>query len=153
MKPRRWIRSSASSSKVGWEAIEDAGPHGAGARRERDRRLRGRLSTDYAHLGPDLPGASTPTTTPGSNSGFIAGRLSFFLGSTGPSLTIDATCSSSLVAIHLACQSLRLGRVGPRARRRREPDPLARGERLPLQGEGDVAERRSAAPSTPPPTA
>ena len=36
-----------------------------------------------------------------------AGRLSYILGLTGPSLAIETACSSSLVSVHLACQSLR----------------------------------------------
>ncbi|MEM7198643.1 MAG: beta-ketoacyl synthase N-terminal-like domain-containing protein [Planctomycetota bacterium] len=37
-----------------------------------------------------------------------AGRVSYALGLTGPSLAVDTACSSSLVAVHLAAQSLRL---------------------------------------------
>lgn len=40
---------------------------------------------------------------------FAAGRLGFCLGVQGPNLVVDAACASSLVALHLACQSLRLG--------------------------------------------
>lgn len=36
-----------------------------------------------------------------------AGRLSYFLGSKGPSLVVDTACSSSLVALHQALASLR----------------------------------------------
>ncbi|MDJ0754429.1 MAG: polyketide synthase, partial [Ardenticatenaceae bacterium] len=36
-----------------------------------------------------------------------AGRLSYILGLTGPSMVVDTACSSSLVAAHLATQSLR----------------------------------------------
>jgi acyl transferase domain-containing protein len=43
----------------------------------------------------------------GSALNMAAGRVSYFLGLTGPSMVIDTACSSSLVALHLACQSLR----------------------------------------------
>ncbi|WP_404362460.1 amino acid adenylation domain-containing protein [Corallococcus coralloides] len=40
---------------------------------------------------------------------FAAGRLSYWLGLRGPSLSVDTACSSSAVALHQACQSLRAG--------------------------------------------
>ena len=45
----------------------------------------------------------------GNSLSVAAGRLSYILGLKGPSMAIDTSCSSSLVSIHLACQSLRLG--------------------------------------------
>jgi acyl transferase domain-containing protein/acyl carrier protein len=41
----------------------------------------------------------------------IANRVSYFLNLHGPSMTLDTMCSSSLTAIHLACQDLKLGRT------------------------------------------
>jgi len=40
--------------------------------------------------------------------GLLAGRLSHALGLRGPSKVVDAACASSLVAVHDACQALRL---------------------------------------------
>jgi acyl transferase domain-containing protein len=47
-----------------------------------------------------------PYTGTGNGPSFAAGRLSYILGLQGPSMVIDTVCSSSHVAVHLACQSL-----------------------------------------------
>jgi acyl transferase domain-containing protein/NADPH:quinone reductase-like Zn-dependent oxidoreductase len=45
----------------------------------------------------------------GTARSLIANRVSHVLGLRGPSIAVDTASSSSLVAVHLACQSLRLG--------------------------------------------
>ncbi|RLK61350.1 type I polyketide synthase [Actinokineospora cianjurensis] len=45
----------------------------------------------------------------GSTTSTASGRLSYFLGLTGPSLSVDTACSSSSVALHLAARDLRTG--------------------------------------------
>jgi polyketide synthase PksN len=45
---------------------------------------------------------------PGSPSS-IANRVSYFFNFNGPSMAVDTMCSSSLTAIHLACESLKRG--------------------------------------------
>lgn len=42
----------------------------------------------------------------------VSGRLSYFLGLTGPCVSIDTACSSSLVALHLAGEGLRRRECG-----------------------------------------
>jgi len=49
-----------------------------------------------------------PTALTGSPSS-IANRISYFCNFHGPSIALDTMCSSSLTAIHLACQSLQRG--------------------------------------------
>ncbi|HEX2867285.1 MAG TPA: amino acid adenylation domain-containing protein [Ignavibacteriales bacterium] len=41
----------------------------------------------------------------------LASRLSYFLNLKGSAMLIDTACSSSLVAVHLACQSIREGKI------------------------------------------
>ncbi len=45
----------------------------------------------------------------GTAPSMLANRLSWWYKLKGPSLSIDTACSSGLVALHLACQSLRVG--------------------------------------------
>jgi iturin family lipopeptide synthetase A len=45
----------------------------------------------------------------GNASDFMATRTAFRLGLTGPAMNVQTSCSSSLVAVHLACQAIRSG--------------------------------------------
>jgi amino acid adenylation domain-containing protein len=45
----------------------------------------------------------------GNDKDYLAPRVSYKLGLTGPSVAVQSACSTSLVAVHLACQSLLSG--------------------------------------------
>ncbi|MDJ0845095.1 type I polyketide synthase [Crocosphaera sp.] len=44
--------------------------------------------------------------TQGNDRDYLMTRISYKLGLTGPSVTVNTVCSTSLVAVHLACQTL-----------------------------------------------
>ncbi|HEX4818224.1 MAG TPA: SDR family NAD(P)-dependent oxidoreductase, partial [Nonomuraea sp.] len=94
--------------ELSWEALEDAGIPGrpvAGAGV-----FVGVSGDDYAALvHAAAPDAITPHTFTGSLRSIVANRVSYFLGAKGPSLVVDAGQASSLVAVHLAAESLRRG--------------------------------------------
>ncbi|WP_136669437.1 type I polyketide synthase, partial [Flavobacterium sp. H122] len=47
--------------------------------------------------------------TPGGSPASIANRVSYFFNFHGPNMVVDTMCSSSLTAIHLACESIQNG--------------------------------------------
>ncbi|WP_139491842.1 beta-ketoacyl synthase N-terminal-like domain-containing protein [Brevibacillus dissolubilis] len=54
-----------------------------------------------------LLGNGDPLADIGNMPSMIAARVSYLFNLRGPSMTIDTTCSSSLVAVHTACQALK----------------------------------------------
>ena len=63
---------------------------------------------EYQLYGAQAQALGQPYTL-GGNPSSIANRVSYFCNFHGPSLAVDTMCSSSLTAIHLACQSLMHG--------------------------------------------
>nr|QLJ96957.1 SDR family NAD(P)-dependent oxidoreductase [Micromonospora carbonacea] len=97
--------------ELAWQGLEDAGivvpesgsaPVGV---------FLGVMAGDYADLVVSS-GEVTRHTLTGMGRAMIANRVSYALGLGGPSLTVDTGQSSSLVAVHLACESLARGEAG-----------------------------------------
>jgi acyl transferase domain-containing protein/NADPH:quinone reductase-like Zn-dependent oxidoreductase/NAD(P)-dependent dehydrogenase (short-subunit alcohol dehydrogenase family) len=69
----------------------------------------GCMTDDYDRLSTRDIYDSGHNAASGTSRAMLSNRLSWFFDLRGPSLTLDTACSSSLYALHLACQSLRLG--------------------------------------------
>ncbi|MGQ4361622.1 beta-ketoacyl synthase N-terminal-like domain-containing protein, partial [Streptomyces sp. SAS_272] len=94
--------------ELGWEALEHAGVPVTAALRAVAVYL-GVDGCDYADVVRDAGQGTGHHTLTGLHRSLIANRLSYALGVSGPSVTVDSAQSSSLVAVQLACDSLRLG--------------------------------------------
>ncbi|MFL1378927.1 type I polyketide synthase [Nocardiopsis protaetiae] len=96
--------------ELAWEAAEEARLLPAALSGTRTGVFVGVIASDYAALTAELGDAGlTRHTLTGLNRGMVANRVSHVLGLRGPSLTVDSGQSSSLVAVHLACESLARG--------------------------------------------
>src|SRR5882757_1379280 len=90
-----------------WEALEDAGYD--------PEKFEGRISM-YSGMGANEYSAQLPygaragidrlTLAMGNEKDFVATRVSYKMNLTGPSMTVQTACSTSLVTVCLACQSL-----------------------------------------------
>lgn len=69
----------------------------------------GSFCTDYSEETQRDMHNLHPYSSTGYGRSMLANRVSWFYDLRGPSFTIDTACSSSMYALHLACQSLRLG--------------------------------------------
>lgn len=96
-----------------WEALEDAGYDPA--------RFPGRIGV-YGGVSPStyrlrylseqdgspVRSLATSQLTLGTDKDYLATRVSYLLNLTGPSMTVQAACATSLAAVHLAAQTLLL---------------------------------------------
>ncbi|MBL6449561.1 SDR family NAD(P)-dependent oxidoreductase [Fulvivirga sp. 29W222] len=100
-----------------WMAMEDAGytkaslqiPHNLGMAGQVGV-YAGVMYSEYQLFGIEASKSGKRMGVPGSYAS-IANRVSYVLNLHGPSMTVDSMCSSSLTAIHLACQDLKEGRT------------------------------------------
>jgi acyl transferase domain-containing protein len=99
-----------------WSALENAGYNPLALRRETGVFVGARTDT---YLGSLLTNNSDLVHSIGlfnlgltNDFGFLATRVSHCFNLTGPSYSVQTACSTSLVCVHLACQSLLLGECG-----------------------------------------
>ncbi|MCA0354201.1 MAG: type I polyketide synthase [Chloroflexi bacterium] len=95
--------------EVAWEALERANQPVHKLAGSRSGIFVGISNNDYFHMQLDGAPISDAYLETGNRNSFAAGRLAYLLDFRGPALSIDTVCSSSLVAVHMACQSLRTG--------------------------------------------
>lgn len=88
-----------------WHAIEDAGYSADSLKGKKVGVFVGAMWGQYQNFGIEetMKGNSIAFD---SSFASIANRVSYYFDFTGPSMAIDSMCSSSLTAIHLACQSI-----------------------------------------------
>ncbi len=96
--------------ELSWEALEDAGLAAPGHRSRPYGVFLGSTGSDFAEVMAlrGGPGVSRHALW-GTGRGIMANRISNHFGFGGPSLVVDSAQASSLVAVHLACESLRSG--------------------------------------------
>ncbi|MBA3720783.1 MAG: SDR family NAD(P)-dependent oxidoreductase [Parachlamydiaceae bacterium] len=88
----------------GWKALEDAGYGKNDFERLKIGVYIGVEQGDYQNLNKEKDSNVTS-----NHEAILASRLSYFLNLDGPVMAINTSCSSGLVAIHQACNSLRNG--------------------------------------------
>ncbi len=96
-----------------WEALEDAG-YGGGSEQESIGVFAGAGNSDYLveNLAPNretLPPLNGLEVILGNDRDHLCTRVSYNLNLRGPSVSVQTACSTSLVAVHMACDSLLSG--------------------------------------------
>ncbi|WNO11559.1 SDR family NAD(P)-dependent oxidoreductase [Teredinibacter sp. KSP-S5-2] len=100
-----------------WMAIEDAGLTRENLRIPHKNDLAGQVGvyagvmySEYQLFGAEAIAKGKNIGVGGSYAS-VANRVSYLLNLHGPSMTLDTMCSSSLTAIHIACEDLKHGRT------------------------------------------
>ncbi len=95
--------------ETSWEAIEHAGIAPPSLTGSRTGVFVGLCHHDYTVLTTDAGALDDAYGFTGTPFSMASGRIAYGLGLLGPAITVDTSCSSGLVALHMACQSLDRG--------------------------------------------
>ena len=95
--------------ETSWEAVEQAGLDPGSLAGSSTAVFVGLSNQDYLVLTIGAGALVGPHAVTGVNNSVASGRIAYALGLHGPAMTIDTACSSGLMAVHLACRSLREG--------------------------------------------
>ncbi|HME15039.1 MAG TPA: acyltransferase domain-containing protein, partial [Mycobacterium sp.] len=91
--------------ELSWEALERAGVDPSTLRGSATGVFAGIIVQGYGMLAEEIEGYRLT----GMTSSVATGRVAYVLGLEGPAVSVDTACSSALVALHMAVQSLRSG--------------------------------------------
>lgn len=91
-----------------WEALEHAHLPASDLKGHEVGVFIGSSSSDYQVFLTSDSAAASPYAVTGASNSIISNRVSYTFDFRGPSMTLDTACSTSLVAIHEAVNSLRL---------------------------------------------
>jgi len=97
---QRWLLEAA------WESLEDAGIPPVSLRGSQTAVYVGIASNDYANVAQSDPRNVDVHTNSGSTLSIASNRIAYLFDFKGPAVSVDTACSSALVAINLACESI-----------------------------------------------
>jgi len=96
--------------QTAWAAIEEAGYGGERLRGTRTGVFVGSSSEAvYKNMIAAIDPSDLSMALTGNIHAVLPSRLAYLMDLRGPGMVVDTSCSSSLVAVHLACQSIRSG--------------------------------------------
>ena len=95
--------------ETSWEAVEHAGIVPPSLAASRTGVFIGLCHHDYTVVTSDAGALADAYGFTGTPFSMASGRIAYGLGLLGPAITVDTSCSSGLLALHIACQSLDRG--------------------------------------------